>query len=156
MEINLTIVGQIITFTLLVWFTMKFVWPPINNMLEERAKIIADGLAAAEKGKTELLEAESKAAEELKHVQIRATEIMSNAQKSATHIIEEAKNIAQQESFKIIEDAKIQANQQFIKAKEELRTKIAHLVISGAEKILKSEIDANKHQKILLDIQMRL
>ncbi|MBY0380234.1 MAG: F0F1 ATP synthase subunit B [Burkholderiales bacterium] len=156
MEINFTIVGQIITFAILVWFTMKFVWPPINNMLEERARKIADGLAAAEKGKSELLEAEAKAVEELKHVQLRAMEIMSNAEKRANQIISEAKENAVKESLKILDDAKVQIEQEFLKAKEELRLKVAELAIIGAEQILKTEINRDRHEAILASLKAEL
>ena len=156
MEINVTIIGQMITFAVLVLFTMKFVWPPLNGMLEERAKKIADGLAAAEKGKQELLDAESKVAEELKHVQLRATEIMSNAEKRANQIVTEAKDSAIKESSKILEDAKSQIEQEFMRAKEELRSRVASLVISGAEQILKAEINPEKHELILANVKAEL
>lgn len=156
MDINLTIIGQMITFAILVWFTMKFVWPPINKMLEERAGKIADGLAAAEKGKAELLEAELKVAEELKHVQLRATEIMSNSEKRASQIVAEAKESAIKESEKILTDAKVQIEQEFLRAREDLRAKVAELVISGAEQILKSEINVDRHEAILANLKAEL
>jgi F-type H+-transporting ATPase subunit b len=155
-EINLTIIGQMVTFAILVLFTMKFVWPPINEMLEERAKKIADGLLAAEKGKTELLEAEAKVAEELRHVQLRATEIMSNAEKRANQIVDEAKEIANQESSKIIENARAQITQEFAKTREELREKISALVVIGVEQILKSEIDVARHELLLANLKAEL
>ncbi|MFN8770948.1 MAG: F0F1 ATP synthase subunit B [Neisseriaceae bacterium] len=156
MDINLTIIGQMITFAILVWFTMKFVWPPINKMLEERAGKIAEGLAAAEKGKAELLEVELKVAEELKHVQLRATEIMSNAEKRANQIVAEAKENANKESARILDDAKAQIEQEFLKAREELRTKVSDLVISGAEQILKAEINLERHEAILANLKLEL
>ncbi len=156
MEINITIIGQIITFAILIIFTMKFVWPPINNMLEDRAKKISDGLAAAEKGKQELLNAEAEVVKELKHVQLRATEIMANAEKRANQIIQEAKNQAISESEKIIAEAHSQLQQDIIKAKEDLQAKVSLLVIKGAEQILKSEVDASKHSDLLAKIKMEL
>ena len=156
MEINLTIIGQIITFAILVWFTMKFVWPPINQMMEERARKIADGLAAAEKGKVELLEAEAKVAEELKHVQLRATEIMANAEKRANQIVSEAKENAIKESAKIISDAKAQINQEYLKAKEDLRLKLSGLIVKGAEQILKAEINQEQHKVLLTNLKAEL
>lgn len=156
MEINLTILGQMLTFVILVLFTMKFVWPPINKMIDERSKKIADGLAAAEKGKMELLEVESKVAEELKHVQLRATEIMYNAEKRANQIINESKETAVKESTKILEDAKSQIEQEFLRAKEELRLKVADLVIAGAEQILKSEVNRQRHELILANLKAEL
>ncbi|MFN7094362.1 MAG: F0F1 ATP synthase subunit B [Burkholderiales bacterium] len=156
MEINATLLGQAITFAILVLFTMKFVWPPLNNMMEERAKRIADGLAAAEKGKQELLDAEAKIAEELKNIQVRATEIMANAEKRADQIINEAKARAGRQSEKILSDAKSQVEQEFARAKEQLRSQVAILAIQGAEQILKAEIDQARHEKILTAIKAEL
>ena len=156
MEINITIIGQMITFAILIIFTMKFVWPPINNMLEERAKKIAEGLASAEQGKQKLLNAEAKVAEELKRVQLRATEIIANAEKRANQIIEEAKDLASKEGSRIITNARHQLEADITKAKEELRLQISSLVIKGSEQILKVEIDANKHADILSKIKAEL
>ena len=141
MDINATLLGQAITFAILVLFTMKFVWPPLNNMLEERASKIASGLAAAEKGKQELLDAEFRVAEELRHVQVRAVEIMGNAEKRADQIVEEAKS---------------QIEQEFVRAREQLRSQVAILAVEGAKQILKAEVDESKHQKILATIMAEL
>ena len=108
MNINATILGEMITFILLVIFTMKFVWPPINDMLDKRASQIADGLSAAEKGKQHLLDAEANIAAELKKIQARAGEIIANAEKRSNQIIEDSKERARHESDKIITDAKAQ------------------------------------------------
>lgn len=156
MEINATLLGQAITFAILVLFTMKFVWPPLNNMMEERAKRIADGLAAAEKGKQELSNAKSRIEEELKHVQLRATEIMGNAERRADQIVGEAKDRAVKEGEKIINDARIQIDQEVMRAKEQLRVQVAGLVIKGAEQILKIEIDQERHQALLANIKAEL
>lgn len=156
MNIDATIIGQMITFALLVLFTMKFVWPPLNRMLEERSKRIADGLAAAEKGKQELLDVEAKVAEELKHVQLRATEIMTNAERRAEQIVTEAKDRATKEGSHILADAKSQIDQEIVKAREQLRKHVAVLAIKGAEKILKAEINQEKHEKLLASIKAEL
>lgn len=156
MEINATLLGQAITFAILVLFTMKFVWPPLNNMMEERASRIANGLAAAEKGKQELLDAEVRIAEELRNIQMRATEIMANAEKRADQIVDEAKERALKESNKILADTKTQVEQEFARAKELLRSQVATLAISGAEQILKAEIDSSRHEKILTSIKAEL
>jgi F-type H+-transporting ATPase subunit b len=155
-EINATLLGQAITFALLVLFTMKFVWPPLNNMMEERAKKIADGLAAAEKGKQELAAAKSKIEEELRHVQLRATEIMSNAERRSDQIVSEAKERAIKECEKIHSDAKTQLEQEIMRAKEQLRTRVGALVVKGAEQILKVEIDQSRHQALLASIKAEL
>lgn len=156
MEINVTLLGQAITFAVLVLFTMKYVWPPLNNMMEERAKRIADGLAAAEKGKQELLDAEIRIAEELKNIQVRATEIMANAEKRAEQIVNEAKERASRESEKIINNAKSEVEQEFVKAKEQLRSQVATLAVGAAEQILKTEIDVARHEKLLTTIKAEL
>lgn len=153
MNINATIIGQAITFAILVWFTMKFVWPPLNGMLEERAKRIAEGLAAAEKGKQELLDAEDRVKEELRHVQLRATEIIANAEKRSEQLIEEAKKRSVSEANKILSEAKSQIEQEFTQVKEKLRSEVAILAIKGAEQILKAEIDVKRHEQILDSIK---
>lgn len=153
MNINATLLGQAITFALLVWFTMKFVWPPLTKMLDERAAKIADGLAAAEKGKQELMDAESRVAQELKNVQTRAVEIINNAEKRANQLVEEAKERAVVEGNKIIADAKAQVEQEFVRAKEQLRSQVAILAVKGAEQILKAEVDSKRHEQMLATIK---
>jgi F-type H+-transporting ATPase subunit b len=155
-NINATLLGEVITFALLVIFTMKYVWPPINNMLEERAKQISDGLAAAEKGKQQLLDAEANIAQELKNIQNRAGEIIANAEKRADQIIEESKQKARIESEKIIADAKSQIEQDFLHMKEDLRLRVSELVIRGAEQVLRVEIDQSRHEKILAQLKAEL
>lgn len=156
MDINATILGQAITFAILVLFTIKFVWPPLSGMLEERAKRIADGLAAAEKGKQQLLDAESKVTEELKKVQARASEIIANSEKRADQIIEAAKEKARHEGDKILMDAKAQIEQEIMKMKEGLRGQVADLVVRGAEQILRTEVDQARHEKILTQLKAEL
>ena len=156
MEINATLLGQIITFAILVLFTLKFVWPPLNKMLEDRAEKIASGLAAAEKGKMELLNAENRVLEELNHAQIRVTEIIKNAEIRADDIINSAKNKALKESEKIIIDAKLQVEQEYNRAKEQLRAQVADLVILGAQQILKVEVDKQRHEAVLADIVTKM
>lgn len=156
MDINATLLGQAISFIILVLFTMKFVWPPLNNMLEERAKRIADGLAAAERGRQELLNAEERVLEELKLVQVRATEIIANAEKRGGQLVNEAVVKASADAAKILSDAKASVEQEFVKAREELRSQVAVLALKGAEQILRNEIDAAKHEKILSAIKMEL
>ncbi|MBX9598463.1 MAG: F0F1 ATP synthase subunit B [Burkholderiales bacterium] len=156
MNINATMLGEMITFILLVLFTMKFVWPPISGMLEERASRITDGLAAAEKGKQQLLDAEANIAEELKKIQARAGEIIANAEKRANQVIEESKERARIEGDKIIADAKAQIEQDFVRMKEDLRLRVSDLVIRGTEQILRVEIDQSRHEKILAQLKAEL
>lgn len=156
MDINATLLGQAITFAILVWFTMKFVWPPLNGMIEERSKRIADGLAAAEKGKQQLLDAESRVADELKKVQSRANEIIANAEKRSNQIVEAAKDKAHAEADKIVAEAKSQIEQDFLRMKEDLRLHVSDLVIQGVEQILRAEVDRSRHENILAQVKAEL
>ena len=152
MDINVTMIGQIITFAILVIFTMKFVWPPLNKMLDERSAKIAEGLSAAEKGKQELLSAQAKISQELQEVQRRSSEILDNAKKRSDQMIHDATVAAQLERTRILKEAKAQIDQEIIKVREELRSQIAVLALQGARQILKDEIDEKRHQKILSDL----
>ncbi len=152
MNINLTLLGQLITFAIFVWFTKKFVWTPILAALEERQKKIADGLAAADRGKHEQELAEQRAAERLHEAKAQAAEIISLAQKRAAEIVDEAKEDARAEGERILTAARAEIEQEANQAREELRKKIGSLVIAGAEKILRKEINADAHQKVIESI----
>lgn len=156
MEFNATLLGQAITFAILVWFTMKFVWPPLTNMMDERAKRIADGLAAAERGKQDLEAAEQRVADELRKAKQQSTEIMLAAEKRANQIVEEAKDAARIEGAKLVADAKAEIEQEMLRAKETLREQVAILAVAGAEKILRREIDAAKNADLLASIKAEL
>lgn len=149
MSINATLIGQMITFTLLVWFTMKYVWPPIVAAMEERKAKIAEGLAAAEKGHEEIKLAEKKAKIVLKEAKEHSAEIISSAQKRANELVEEAKLQARAEGERILESAKAQIEQESLQARENLRKEVSALALRAAEQILKEEIDKAKHQNIL-------
>lgn len=153
MEFNATLLGQAITFAILVWFTMKFVWPPLTNMMDERAKRIADGLAAAERGKQDLEAAEKRIADELRQAKQQATELVLAAEKRASQIVEESKDAARTEGAKLLAEAKAQIDQEVLRAKEALREQVASLAVAGAEKILRKEIDAAKHADLLASIK---
>jgi F-type H+-transporting ATPase subunit b len=155
-SINATLIGQIITFALLVWFTMKYIWPPLFNSLEERKKKIADGLAAAEKGHEEMLLAEKKAKGLLKTAKDQSSDIVSLAQRQANEIVEESKNTAKKEGDRLILAAKAQIDQEIQQSKESLRKEVAALAVSAAEQILVAEIDKTKHQEIVEKISNRL
>jgi F-type H+-transporting ATPase subunit b len=152
-EFNVTLLGQAITFAILVWFTMKFVWPPLTNMMDERAKRIADGLAAAERGKQDLEAAEKRVGDELRKAKQQAMEIITAAEKRASQIVDEAKDNASTEGARIVADAKGQIDQEVMRAKEALREQVAELAVIGAEKILRKEIDAAKHADLLSSIK---
>lgn len=156
MDINATLLGQALTFAVLVWFTMKFVWPPLTNMMDERAKRIADGLAAAERGKQDLEEASRRVEDEIRKAKQAASELIINAEKRAGQIVEEAKQAARGEGERIIADAKAEIGQEVLRAKEALRGQVADLAISGAEKILRKEVDAARHADLLASIKAEL
>ena len=149
MSINATLIGQMITFSLLVWLTMKYIWPPIIAALEERKAKIAEGLAAAEKGQEDIKLAEKKAKSVLKEAKEQAAEIISSAQKRANEVVEESKSQARSEGERLIEAAKAQIEQEMLQARENLRKEVSALALRAAEQILKEEIDKAKHQAIL-------
>ncbi len=149
MNINLTLIGQMITFVIFVWFTRKYVWAPIITALEGRKEKIADGLAAAEKGKHELELAENRAVEALKESKVKAQEFIAQAQKRADEIVEEAKGNARSEGERIVTAAQAQAEQEMSEAKEKLRKEVGLLAIAGTEQILMREVDASAHKDVL-------
>lgn len=149
MNINLTLFGQMLAFAVFVWFTMKFVWPPIVKALEERKAKIADGLAAAERGHHEQQLSEERAKEKLHAAKQQAAEIVAKAEKRAAEIVEEAKGAARTEGDRLLATARSEIEQEANKAREELRTKVAALAVAGAEKILRKEIDAEAHKDIV-------
>ncbi|MEZ0232668.1 MAG: F0F1 ATP synthase subunit B [Methylophilaceae bacterium] len=149
MNINLTLFAQAISFAVLIWFTVKFVWPPLLNAIEVRQKEIADGLAAGERGRTELEQASKRSAEAINDAKQRAAEIIAQAEKRATDLVEEAKGNAKAEGDRIITGAKAEVEQEVNRAKESLRQQVSELAIAGAEKILRKEIDAKAHAEIL-------
>jgi len=152
-EFNATLLGQALTFAVLVWFTMKFVWPPLTNMMDARAKRIADGLSAAERGKQDLEAAEKRVADELRKARQQATEILHAAEKRAHQIVDEAAEAARAESARIVADAKTEIDQEVMRSKETLRLQVAELAVAGAEQILRREIDPAKHADLLASIK---
>ncbi|BBP02488.1 F0F1 ATP synthase subunit B [Sulfuriferula nivalis] len=156
MNINATLIGQSITFFVFVWFCMKFVWPPIMNALNERKKMIADGLAAGERGKHELELASKRASENMHEAKQKAAEIIAQADKRAMQLIEEAKAAAKAEADRMIASAQASVAQEMVRAKEALRGQVAELAVAGAEKILRREIDAKAHADLLIAIQNEL
>jgi F-type H+-transporting ATPase subunit b len=148
-NINGTLVAQAIVFALLVLFTMKFVWPPIAAALDERASKIADGLAAADKAKSELSSANQRVEAELAKSRAETTARLADAERRGQAIVEEAKSKATEEANKIIAAAKVEAEQQTIKAREALREQVAALAVKGAEQILRKEVNAGVHADLL-------
>jgi F-type H+-transporting ATPase subunit b len=148
-SINSTFFAQLVVFAILVMFTMKFVWPPIAAALDERARKIADGLAAADKAKSELSVANKRVEEELAKSRNESAVRLAEAERRAQAMIEEAKARATEEGSKIIAAAKVEAEQQTVKARETLREQVAALAVKGAEQILRKEVNAGVHADLL-------
>jgi len=149
MNINLTLIAQALTFAILIWFTVKFVWPPLLAAIEDRQKTIADGLAAGERGKHDLEMAAKRSAEIIREAKEKAAEILAGGDKRASEIIEAAKTQAKAEGDRIIVGAKAEIDQEVFRAKEQLRTQVSAIALAGASKILGREIDAKAHNDLL-------
>ena len=156
MSINATLFVQAIVFLILVLFTMKFVWPPIAKALDERALKIADGLAAADKAKTDLAAANKRVEQELAQTRNETTSRLADADRRAQSIIEEAKARASEEGNKIVAAARAEAEQQTVQAREALREQVAALAVKGAEQILRKEVDAGVHADLLNRLKTEL
>ena len=156
MNINATLLVQIVVFAALWWFTARFVWPPITSALDERSKKIADGLAAADKAKADLQAAEMRVEAELKTARANATEVRAGAEKQAGGLLEEARS----EAARIVAAAKKAAEEEASlaaqRAKEQLREQVAQLAVAGAERILRREIDAGRHAELLSNLKNEL
>ena len=150
MNINLTLFGQMVSFAVFVWFTMKFIWPPIVKALEERKVKIAEGLAAAERGHHEKEIGEKRAKEIMRQAKAEAADIVSQAQRRGAEIIDEARQDARAEGDRLMVAARAEVDQERNKVREELRERLAELAVAAAEKILEKEIKAEDH-RVLLD-----
>lgn len=149
MNINLTLFAQALSFAILIWFTVKFVWPPLLSAIETRQKTIADGLAAAERGKHEQELAAKRAADVIREAKEKAAEIIAQGEKRGTEIIEEAKAQAKVEGDRIIAGAKAEVEQEVFRAREQLRNEVSAIALAGASRILGREIDAKAHNDLL-------
>lgn len=156
MNINATLFAQIIVFIILVMFTVKFVWPPIAKALDERADKIAEGLAAAERGKSDFEEAEKKVSSLLSDGRNQAVEIITHAERHASQIIEAAKSEANAEALRIVAQANADAEQEISRAREALREQVAILAVKGAEAILQREVDKLQHAQMLNALKQEL
>jgi len=150
MNINLTLFGQMLSFVVFVWFTMKFIWPPIVKALEERKAKIAEGLAAAERGHHEQELGEKRAKEIMRQAKAEAADVVSQAQKRAAEIIDEARHNGRAEGERILVAARAEVVQERNKVREELRERLAELAVAAAEKILEKEVKPEDH-RVLLD-----
>jgi F-type H+-transporting ATPase subunit b len=155
-SITSTLIIQLIVFLLLVWFTMKFVWPPLTAALDERAARIREGLSAADKAKAELAAANKRVEEELSAARSDAAQRLADAERLAQSMIEEAKGRASEEGAKIVAAARAEAGQESTKAREVLREQVAALAVKGAEQILRREVDARAHADLLLQLKAEL
>ena len=149
MNINLTLISQAISFAILIWFTVKFVWPPLIAAIEARQKTIAEGLAAADRGRTDLELASKRSAEVIREAKEKASEIIALGDKRVSEMIEEAKAQAKAEGDRIITGAKAEIEQEVFRARELLRTQVSAVALAGAGKILGREIDAKAHNDLL-------
>jgi F-type H+-transporting ATPase subunit b len=152
MNLNATIIGQMIAFALFVAFCMKYVWPPIMAALEERTKKIADGLAAAERGRHEQQLAEKRATQVIHEAKEQANEIISQAQRRGNEIVDESKDNARIEGDRILTSAKAEIDQEANRAKDELRSQVGTVALAGAAKILSREIDDKAHTDLLEEL----
>lgn len=152
MNITVTLIAQMIAFGLLIWFVNKVMWGPLSGIMEARQKRIADGLAAAEKGKHEEELAKKKAVEVLKEAKAQAAEVVAQGQKRASEIVEEAKATARIEGDRIVTAANAEIEREINQAKEALRAQVASIAVAGAAKVLKREIDAKAHDTLLNDL----
>ncbi len=156
MNINLTLFAQAATFALFIWFTAKLVWPYLMRAIEDRQRNIAEGLAAAERGKQDLEQAAVRTSDMLREARQQAQEILAQADRRSSQIIEEAKNAASEEGARLVTAAKAEIEQEVSRARETLRTQVAALAVAGAEQILRREVDAKVHAELLSSIQSEL
>jgi F-type H+-transporting ATPase subunit b len=156
MNINATLFVQALSFALLIWFSVKFIWPPLTRAIEERNKRIADGLAAAEKGKASLAEAERNSEAAMKAARERASGVLGESEKRGVQIVDEARMAAKAEAERIVAGAREQIAAEVAKARTELREQVARLAVAGAEKILQREVDAKAHLDMLDKLKAEL
>jgi F-type H+-transporting ATPase subunit b len=156
MNFNLTLITQAAAFALFIWFTIKFVWPPLLRAIEDRQKQIADGLAAGEQGRKALEISTREAEQVVQGARDRAGEIISQAEKRAAQMVEEARTAAHEEGDREVAAAKAEIAQEIARAREQLRDQVAQLAVAGAEKILRREVDAKAHAQLLDSIKAQL
>lgn len=156
MDINVTLLGQAITFGVFIWVTMKYIWPPILGAMEEREAKIAKGLAAAEEGNEQMELAERHYEKRLQEAKMKSAEILEQANKRALEMVEEAKQDARDEAAKIKLSAESELASSLSQAREQLRADVANIAVLGAEKILQREIDTKTHQQLLDELKQEL
>jgi len=155
-NLNATLFFQMIVFFVLGWFTMKFVWPPLTKAMDDRRQKIADGLAAAEKGKAELVQAQARISTIEASVKAENQTRIQEAEKQVAELLDAARREAELEKARILEQARQDAAQAVQQAREGLRAEVAVLAVKGAEQILQREVDAKAHAKLLDQLQTQL
>ncbi len=156
MTLNLTLIGQSITFLVFVWFCWKFIWPPLVNAMRERQKAIGEGLAASERAEKDLQLARERATDQLREAKEDAQRILEQARSQANQMIENAKNEARAEGERILEAQKAEIEQELNRAKEALRGQVAVLAVAGAERVLGASIDQTRHSELLESLAAEL
>ena len=156
MDINATLLGQVLVFGILIWFSMRFIWPPLVKAVEDRQKKIAEGLAAAERGQNELQNAHGEAQSIVAAAREQAKKIVDQAHKREVEIVEEARTTAVEEGKRIIESSRQDAQQEKARARDELRKDVATLAVAGASRLLQREIDPRAHADLLESIKRQL
>jgi len=156
MNPNITLLGQMLSFAILIWFTVKFIWPPLMKAIEDRQQKIAEGLAAADRSQKDRAQAQDKVNDVLKDARTKANDIIEQAHARANQIVDQAKNdaVAEANRQKALAEAEIAAAAN--RAKEDLRKQVSALAVTGAEKLLKREIDANAHKALIDDLAAQL
>jgi F-type H+-transporting ATPase subunit b len=155
-NINATLIGQMIWFILFIWFVARFVWPALNQMIETRQRTIAEGLAAAEKGRQSLEVSARQAEQEISGARTRAGDILGQAEKRAAQMIEEAKIAAREEGTREKAAAQAEIEQQVSRAREMLREQVATLAVAGAERILRREVNPQAHAELLAQLKKEI
>jgi len=156
MDLNATLLGQMITFAIFVWFTMRVIWPLLTAQLDARKKIIADGLAAAEEGRKILETAEQTAKNKIHEAKLHCYKLLEDADQQSTLILENARQVARQEREEIIASAQVAIDRAVIKAKHDLQSKVTDLAMLGAEKILQRSVNQQDHEKMLQELAKSL
>ena len=156
MNINLTLIGQTITFIIFVWFCMKFIWPPITNALNERRRTIADGLAAAEEGQRERERGKEDAAQLVERAKLQAKDIIARAEKRGAEVVAQASDEARVEGERILTAARSEIEMEVNRAREQLRAQVAQLAVAGASQILAKEVDQKAHERMLQELSQSL
>lgn len=149
MGINLTLVGQIVTFLVFIWFTKTFVWPPVIKAMEERRTRIADGLAAAERGQKALQDADAQVAERIREARQQASQIIEQAERRGAEIVDEAREDARATAERLVAEAKAEIEQETSRVREALRGEVAAIALAGAKQLLEKEIDPADHRELL-------